>query len=229
TGANSKSRQRMPNRFRRRHLLQTGRHLTEKSRMLTLPGLPVNPAHPGSRLLARRIRAGATGSPDAKNHPAAKRRRVSTNKNKTAARNHREKHSQNISHPKNRIKRSGAMHFRMAPPVFRVSASRAKDRGREQSLPVPVRKTTAGNSHCRPLFEIPRPETVTAGPPCVRHYPPSGLDDYLVQEVFDFPGLIVFKSEYVGDVAFLIQIVGSDDAEFAALCVEHQAFSEVAV
>src|SRR5690625_2631441 len=122
----------MPNRFRRRHLLQTGRHLTEKSRMLTLPGLPVNPAHPGSRLLARRIRAGATGSPDAKNHPAAKRRRVSTNKNKTAARNHREKHSQNISHPKNRIKRSGAMHFRMAPLVFLVSGPRSKDRRSEE-------------------------------------------------------------------------------------------------
>src|SRR5699024_5803251 len=101
---------------------------------------------------------------DAKNHPAAKRRRVSTNKNKTAARNHREKHSQNISHPKNRIKRSGAMHFRMAPLVFRVSGPRSKDRGREQSLPVPVRKTAAGNSHCRPPFERRRPETVIAGP-----------------------------------------------------------------
>src|SRR5699024_5539880 len=112
----------------------------------------------------------------------------------------------------------------------RVSAGpRSRDRGRGQSLPAPAREPTAGNSHCRPLLEIPRPEAVTAGPPCVRHYPPSGLDDYLVQEVFDFPGLIVFKSEYVGDVAFLIQIVGSDDAEFAALCVEHQAFSEVAV
>src|SRR5699024_844952 len=154
----------MPNRFRRRHLLQTGRHLTEKSRMLTLPGLPVNPAHPGSRLLARRIRAGATGSPDAKNHPAAKRRRVSTNKNKTAARNHREKHSQNISHPKNRIKRSGAMHFRMAPLVFRVSGPRSKDGGRKQSLPAPVRKTAAGNSHWRPPFERRRPGTVIAGP-----------------------------------------------------------------
>src|SRR5699024_3173873 len=154
----------MPNRFRRRHLLQTGRHLTEKSRMLTLPGLPVHPAHPGSRLLARRSRAGATGSPDAKNHPAAKRRRVSINKNKTAARNHREKHSQNISHPKKGIKRSGAMHFRMAPLVFRVSGPRSKDGGRKQSLPAPVRKTAAGNSHCRPPFEIPRPETFIGGP-----------------------------------------------------------------
>src|SRR5690625_7293308 len=104
----------MPNRFRRRHLLQTGRHLTEKSRMLTLPGLPVNPAHQGSRLLARRIRAGATGSPDAKNHPAAKRRKVSTNKNKTASRNQREKHSQNIILLNNQIKRSSAMHILMA-------------------------------------------------------------------------------------------------------------------
>src|SRR5699024_3144166 len=154
----------MPNRFRRRHLLQTGRHLTEKSRTLTLPGLQEKPAHPGSRLLARRSRAGATGSPDAKNHPAAKRRRVSTNKNKTAARNHREKHSQNISHPKNRIKRSGAMHFRMAPLVFRVSGPRSKDGGRKQSLPAPVRKTARGNSHCRPPFKRPRPGTIIAGP-----------------------------------------------------------------
>src|SRR5699024_5309575 len=119
--------------------------------------------------------------------------------------------------------------FKRPRPGTIIAGPCSKDRGREQSLAAPVRKTTAGNNHWRPPFEIPRPETVTAGPPCVRHYPPSGLDDYLVQEVFDFPGLIVFKSEYVGDVAFLIQIVGSDDAEFAALCVEHQAFSEVAV
>src|SRR5699024_2724851 len=111
-------------------------------------------------------------------------------------------------------------------------AARSKDRGRKQSLPAPVRNTEAGNNHCRPPFKTPRPGTVTAGPrskdggrkqslpapvrktaagnshcrpPCVRHYPSSGLDDYLVQEVFDFPGLIVFKSEYVGDVAYLIQ------------------------
>ena len=42
------------------------------------------------------------------------------------------------------------MHFRMAPLVFRVSGPRSKDGGREQSLAAPVRKTEAGNSHCRP-------------------------------------------------------------------------------
>src|SRR5699024_12789426 len=94
----------------------------------------------------------------------AQQRQLRTNKHTTAYRHHREKHSQNIRHPKTRIKRSGAMHFRMPPLVFRVSGPRSKDRGREQSLAAPVQKTAAGNSHRRPPFEIPRPGTVIGGP-----------------------------------------------------------------